>query len=107
MGLKEILFTFDFRVFLCVFGALFVVELGDKTQLAVLCFSTSTKSPLSVFAGASAALIVSSFIAVIAGVFIQKLGGGVLAWVRGGSGVLFIIIGIWVLYSAITTKGQL
>ena len=57
----------DWRVFMTTFGMLFLAELGDKTQLAVITLSSNEKSPLSVFAGASLALILVTFIGVLIG----------------------------------------
>lgn len=40
------------KVVLTTFLAIFLAELGDKTQLAVLTLSAESKKPLSVFIGA-------------------------------------------------------
>ncbi len=54
--------------FLTVFFAVFLAELGDKTQLATLLFaSEGGRSKLLVFAAASMALIASSAAAVLLG----------------------------------------
>ncbi|MEK9753610.1 MAG: TMEM165/GDT1 family protein [Rhodospirillaceae bacterium] len=51
-----------------VFVAVFVAELGDKTQLAVLLFSSGKEvSPFMVFLAASAALVLSTGLAVLVG----------------------------------------
>ncbi|MGE0708468.1 MAG: TMEM165/GDT1 family protein [Planctomycetota bacterium] len=49
------------------FAAVFVAELGDKTQLAALALAASSKQTLAVFLGASAALVLASALAVGAG----------------------------------------
>ena len=46
----------DWRVFAATFAALFVAELGDKTQLAVITLTSKHQNPWSVFLGATAAL---------------------------------------------------
>jgi putative Ca2+/H+ antiporter (TMEM165/GDT1 family) len=57
----------DFRSLLTVFGAVFVAELGDKTQLATMLFAADRNvSKLTVFAGASLALILASAVGVLA-----------------------------------------
>ncbi len=51
-----------------IFLAVFLAEIGDKTQLATLLFaSDKTISPIMVFFAASAALVLSTAIAVLAG----------------------------------------
>ena len=58
----------DLKVLLTVFTAVFIAELGDKTQLATLLFAADKEvSKFTVFLGASLALIVASGIGVLAG----------------------------------------
>lgn len=57
----------DLRIIATVFGALFLAELGDKTQLAVISFVASGQPPVAVFTGASAALVASTAVAVLGG----------------------------------------
>jgi putative Ca2+/H+ antiporter (TMEM165/GDT1 family) len=58
----------DWKVLGTVFTSVFIAELGDKTQLATMLFaSDKDASKLTVFAGATAALIVTSAIGVAAG----------------------------------------
>ena len=47
----------DWKVFWVTFGAIFLAEMGDKTQLAALTMAAETRLPLSVFLGAAAALV--------------------------------------------------
>ena len=84
----------DFRVLLTVFGAVFIAELGDKTQLATMLFATDKGvSKLTVFAGASLALVLSSAIGVAAGAFLsQYLSERVLNYAAGTG---FVMIGKW------------
>jgi putative Ca2+/H+ antiporter (TMEM165/GDT1 family) len=84
----------DLKVFLTVFSVVFLAELGDKTQLATLLFAADRQvSKLTVFVGASAALIVASGIGVLAGgVIAQYVGEKLLHHVAG---LGFIAIGIW------------
>ena len=77
------------------FGLVFLAELGDKTQLAVLAMA-SQRGPLSVFLGASLALVVSTAIAVILGTVAKEyLPEGALRLVRYAAGALFIGFGAW------------
>ena len=58
----------DIKLAATVFGVVFLAELGDKTQLATLLFSAkSPDSLITVFVGASLALIAASAIGVAAG----------------------------------------
>lgn len=57
----------DWRVFAATFAALFVAELGDKTQLAVITLTSKHQAPWSVFLGATAALALVTLIGVVFG----------------------------------------
>jgi putative Ca2+/H+ antiporter (TMEM165/GDT1 family) len=58
----------DWKIFLTIFASVFVAELGDKTQLATMLFSADKAvSKYTVFLAASAALVVSPAIGVLAG----------------------------------------
>ncbi len=60
-------------VFLLTFFTIFLAELGDKTQLAVLSLSAQTRLPFIVFLGASSALSLLSFIGAYLGSFLFKI----------------------------------
>ena len=49
------------------FITIFIAELGDKTQLATLTLSGTSKKPLAVFLGSASALILASLVGVLAG----------------------------------------
>jgi putative Ca2+/H+ antiporter (TMEM165/GDT1 family) len=84
----------DLKVLFVVFGTVFLAELGDKTQLATVLFASKPSvSLVTVFVGASLALILSSLIAVAAGsVISQYVDPRYLSYIAGAG---FIIIGIW------------
>ncbi len=84
---------------LTVFGAFFITELGDKTQLATLLFAAEHEvSKWTVFIGASLALIATSAIGVLAGGAIaQFVSPKALSLVAG---IGFIIIGVFTLVRA-------
>lgn len=81
------------KQFVAAFVALFIAELGDKTQLAMITMSASSKSPLSIFLGGASALILLTAIAVLAGEAVTRyVPQQVLSKIAA---VLFILIGIW------------
>lgn len=62
--------SWDWRTFGGTFSLLFLAELGDKTQLAVLSLSTNESSPWMIFLAGSLALTAVTAIGVLGG---QKL----------------------------------
>jgi putative Ca2+/H+ antiporter (TMEM165/GDT1 family) len=74
---------------------LFLAELGDKTQLAVITMTASTESKIAVFIGASLALIVVTGLGVLV--------GGILTqyvpteWLQRIVAAAFITIGVLML----------
>ncbi len=89
----------DLKVLTAVFTTVFVAELGDKTQLATMLFaSDKDTSKLTVFLGASLALILTSAIGVAVGSVISHyLSEKTLHYIAG---IGFIAIGIWTLLKA-------
>lgn len=78
---------------LTAFAAIFIAELGDKTQLAILTMSASSKNQLSVFLGSAAALVLLTAIAVLAGEAVTRhVPERVLSRIAA---VLFVLIGVW------------
>ena len=89
----------DWKVFLTVFGTVFLAELGDKTQLATVLFaSRNTVSLWTIFIAASAALVLTSALGVAAGALVaQYVNPRYLSY---AAGVGFIVIGAWTIYQA-------
>lgn len=85
-----------------IFVTVFFAELGDKTQLATLLFAADQHaSKFGVFAASSAALVLSSLLAVLVGAQLSLyVSPRVLKLVAG---VGFVAIGIWVLFDARTS----
>ncbi|MGI5839641.1 MAG: TMEM165/GDT1 family protein [bacterium] len=79
------------KTFLATFALVFLAELGDKTQLATMLLVAQNKSPGSVFLGAAAALVLTSFFGVMAGAALTRLVP--LPLIRSGAGAAFILIG--------------
>jgi putative Ca2+/H+ antiporter (TMEM165/GDT1 family) len=91
----------DWKVMVTVFASVFLAELGDKTQLAVFCFSVAQKSKLAVFLGASLALILTSLLAVILGSAISYHIKGI-GLIHRLAGAVFIVIGVFVVFGKIS-----
>ena len=89
----------DLKIFGTAFLTLFLAELGDKTQLAIIVLTAKTESKLAVFLGASLALVLVSLLGVLV--------GGVLSqyvpteWLQRIVAIAFIIIGILMLFGKI------
>ncbi len=88
----------DLRVFLTAFLTLFLAEIGDKTQIAVMSLSASTKKPWAVFLGGTLALAVLTAIAAFFGETITRVVSETV--LRRVSATLFILIGGWMWFKA-------
>jgi putative Ca2+/H+ antiporter (TMEM165/GDT1 family) len=89
----------DWKIFATVFAAVFIAELGDKTQLATMLFAADREvSKYTVFLAASAALVLASAIGVLAGSLLSNVISERLLHYIAGTG--FILIGAWTLYKA-------
>jgi Ca2+/H+ antiporter, TMEM165/GDT1 family len=83
----------DLKVALTAFTTLFLAEMGDKTQLAVITLAASSRNPLSVFAGGALALVAVTGLG-------AAFGQGALAVVpervlQRAAATAFIAIGAW------------
>ncbi len=63
----------DWQLFGLSFITVFLAEIGDKSQLAAIALGGSSKSPRAVFFGSITALILASFLGVIAGGTVAQL----------------------------------
>jgi putative Ca2+/H+ antiporter (TMEM165/GDT1 family) len=86
----------DWKIFGTAFLTLFLAELGDKTQLAVITMTASTESKISIFLGATLALIVVTAVGVL-------IGGALSEWVptewlQRIVAIAFIAIGVLILF---------
>jgi putative Ca2+/H+ antiporter (TMEM165/GDT1 family) len=57
----------DWQLFGLSFVTVFLAEIGDKSQLAAIALGGSSKFPRAVFLGSVIALILASFLGVLAG----------------------------------------
>ncbi len=89
----------EFKVLFTVFATVFLAELGDKTQLATLLFAADQDvSKMTVFIGASLALVIAAGIGVlVGGMMSQYINTKYLSYLAGAG---FIVIGIWTLAKA-------
>lgn len=87
------------KLFFTVFAAVFIAELGDKTQLATVLFAADRNvSKTTVFLGAALALVLTSAIGVIAGSFLSHYISEKHLHLIAGIG--FVGIGMWILFKA-------
>jgi putative Ca2+/H+ antiporter (TMEM165/GDT1 family) len=85
----------DFKAMASVFAVVFLAELGDKTQLAILGLAAESKSLVSVFLGAAAAMLLATVLAVV-------LGGALATYIPEKmihmfAGGAFVLIGVLML----------
>jgi putative Ca2+/H+ antiporter (TMEM165/GDT1 family) len=86
----------DWKLFASTFGAVFIAELGDKTQLATLTLAASGKSRWVVFLGSALALVATSALAAAAGEAIARAIPP--AWIRRLAGLAFLVMGALFLF---------
>ena len=89
----------EWKIFTTIFAAVFIAELGDKTQLATMLFAADKDvGKMTVFAAASLALVVASAIGVLAGSILSEyISEKLLSYIAGFG---FILIGAFTLYRA-------
>jgi Ca2+/H+ antiporter, TMEM165/GDT1 family len=87
----------DPKLFLSTFVAIFVAEMGDKTQLATLAMAGGSSSRWVVFAAAALALVATSAIAVLAGGVVSRYLPPI--WLKRAAGAIFIVLGVLYLLS--------
>ncbi|HVE14980.1 MAG TPA: TMEM165/GDT1 family protein [Elusimicrobiota bacterium] len=83
----------DRATIIAAFSTLFLAEMGDKTQLAVITLTASSRKPASVFAGALAALTVVTALGVLFGEGAASLMPEKA--LRRAAATAFIFIGAW------------
>jgi len=62
----------DIKVFAATFGAVFLAELADKTQLVGISMASKTGKPVTVWLGSVAAYIIVTAISVLIGAVLAK-----------------------------------
>ncbi|HYG67439.1 MAG TPA: TMEM165/GDT1 family protein [Anaeromyxobacteraceae bacterium] len=81
----------DWRLFFSTFFAIFLAEMGDKTQLATMSLAAGS-SRWVVFAASASALVATSLVAVLVGEGLTRVVPQI--WIKRAAGVLFIVLGI-------------
>jgi putative Ca2+/H+ antiporter (TMEM165/GDT1 family) len=85
----------DWKLFLTVFWTIFLSELGDKTQLAILGFTSTRSGVWTVFFGGALALVVSTLLASLLGEGLSRFIP--LKGLRIAGAFMFLGFGIWML----------
>jgi len=92
----------SFGVTATVFTAFFIAEFGDKTQLATISLVAQYQNALSVFVGATIAMLVADGLGIIIGVvFCKRIPERTFIWL---SAVIFVIFGLIGLYEVLPAK---
>jgi putative Ca2+/H+ antiporter (TMEM165/GDT1 family) len=86
----------EWKIFWTAFATLFLAELGDKTQLAVITMTSKTNAAVSVFLGAALALVLVTAIGVLFGSVITQYVP--VEWLQRIVAVAFIVIGVLMLW---------
>lgn len=79
------------------FVLVFLTEIGDKTMISVLCIAAQRGRPLVILGATTLALLITSVVGIAAGQVLSSVLSRQLLVVA--SGVLFIVIGFWILTS--------
>ena len=85
----------DWKLLASTFAAVFLAEMGDKTQLATMSLAAGG-SRWAVFGGAALALVLTSAVAVLAGEVVARVVSPI--WIRRGAGLLFLVLGALYLF---------
>ena len=86
-------------VFLTTLAAFFVVEIGDKTQIATSLLAARFENIVVVTAGTTFGMLLANVHAVLLGEAVTKIAP--LQAVRTGAALVFAAIGVWVVVAAL------
>ncbi|CUS81097.1 Uncharacterized protein family UPF0016 [Candidatus Kryptonium thompsonii] len=89
----------SWKVIITTFTAIFLAELGDKTQIAVLTLSAESKKPISVFIGAIVAFGAITLIGALLGDAITRIIPTHI--IEKIAALAFIVIGILMFFEKI------
>jgi putative Ca2+/H+ antiporter (TMEM165/GDT1 family) len=82
----------ELKLLFSTFGLLFLAELGDKTQLAVITLVARHKEPIPIFIGAALALVLITALAAVVGQGIAQVVPDTV--LRRGAAGLFVLMGV-------------
>jgi putative Ca2+/H+ antiporter (TMEM165/GDT1 family) len=82
----------DGKIFLATFGAVFMAELADKTQLVGIGMTAKSGKPLSVWLGSVSAYMIVTVVSVLIGAALGKFIRP--EYIRYAGAALFILVGI-------------
>lgn len=82
----------DWKIFVATFGAIFLAELADKTQIIGINLAAKSGKPVSVWLGSVAAYMIVTLITVLIGSALSKFINPEVMKYAGG--VIFIVLGI-------------
>jgi len=83
------------KIFLTTFGMMFLAEIGDKTQLAIISLTTRYRAPWVIFAASVCALVLTTAIGTALGSVITAfVGERAIRYISGG---LFVLFGVLIL----------
>ena len=88
----------NWKLLTLTYCLLFLAEMGDKTQLAVMSLVAQYKAPIPIFLGATLALATVTFVGAAFGHIISRFIPP--AYMQGFAGLLFIVMGIIMLWNA-------
>jgi putative Ca2+/H+ antiporter (TMEM165/GDT1 family) len=86
----------DWKLLVSTFSIVFLAELGDKTQIAILAMASSERSRLLVFLGAAGALLATTAIAVLVGETVARVVPEI--WLRRAAGLGLVVMGLLFLF---------
>ena len=89
----------DLKLFASTFLLIFLAELGDKTQLAVIALSAKEKSPITLFLSALLGFALATLLAIIIGTIGAKFIP--IHIIEKIAALAFILIGLLILFNKI------
>jgi len=89
----------DWKVFGTTFFALFIAEMGDKTQLAAITMTSETQKPVAVFLGAALALVLVTLIGVVFGEALTRVVP--VEYIKKAAAAVFVLIGVLIWFEVL------